>query len=230
MEFLVQQALEDESEKVRDAAAQGLGIRRTAQSSRRLISKANDTNVPVPIRLAAISALGWVTTPEGRGVLLGLLTDDDETNELRVSAARALAKFDDEETPARLEDAVLNSSTRETRAAAGLAFYLSGMQRQDALASGREAAKLAPENGSYQASLGWYAYEAGELAESIEASREAVRINPDVPMAFFNLGLALLVTGDAEAASKGIRFGPRCLRAVVARRGVCKSRRCAERS
>jgi tetratricopeptide (TPR) repeat protein len=72
----------------------------------------------------------------------------------------------------------------------------------EALVSGREAVRLAPENGSYLVNLAWYAYEAGELTESIDVSRRAIQITPNEPMAFFNLGLALLASSDGEAALK----------------------------
>jgi tetratricopeptide (TPR) repeat protein len=128
-EFLVERALEDESENVRNAAAQALGHARSGDPSDTLIDKLNRPEVALPIRVAAANALAWVRTPAGRAALLSHLTGDDESDEVRVAAAFALAKFDDQETPALLEEAILHSTIYTGWVLAIVLSYKSAAQR-----------------------------------------------------------------------------------------------------
>jgi tetratricopeptide (TPR) repeat protein len=56
---------------------------------------------------------------------------------------------------------------------------------------------------------GWYHYCLGDLSRSVEASRKALGINPDLSPVWFNLGLALLHQGNPDEAfasyEKGIK-------------------------
>jgi len=57
-----------------------------------------------------------------------------------------------------------------------------------------------PDNHDALGALGWYAYQAGQLAESIVASKAALELNPHADMVAFNLGLANLARGKQESA------------------------------
>ena len=48
--------------------------------------------------------------------------------------------------------------------------------------------------------LGWYAYENGDFQESIAASQRAAGLNPIEPMPLFNLGVALIASGNTDEA------------------------------
>jgi superkiller protein 3 len=96
----------------------------------------------------------------------------------------------------------------DAEAHVGIASLASALGRSgEAVASARKAAQLFPENGSYLLYLGWYTYEAGEYTESIDASRRAIQLTPKEPMAFFNLGLALLASGDPQGAFQEYESG-----------------------
>jgi HEAT repeat protein len=77
----------------------------------------------------------------------------------------------------------------------------------EALDAARSATELEKDNSVYQTNVGWYAYQASHLQESIQASRNALELNPRVPDAAFNLGLALLAEGQWEEAAAAYRRG-----------------------
>jgi HEAT repeat protein len=78
----------------------------------------------------------------------------------------------------------------------------------EALGAAEKAAGIAPEEADNHFLVGWWAYRANELEKSITASRRALELNPKQPMAEFNLGLALLASGqspeDIDAYSRGM--------------------------
>jgi len=59
---------------------------------------------------------------------------------------------------------------------------------------------LTPADYEHQVLLGWWAYQSGDYALSIQASQAALRLDPSDPRPFFNWGLALVAAGRAEEA------------------------------
>jgi serine/threonine protein kinase/Tfp pilus assembly protein PilF len=70
----------------------------------------------------------------------------------------------------------------------------------------REAVRLDPENSHGWDSLSWVlAYEQPpEAVEAEKAAREAIRLEPSLPVAHYHLGRALLLQGRYEEASKAV--------------------------
>jgi serine/threonine protein kinase/Tfp pilus assembly protein PilF len=70
----------------------------------------------------------------------------------------------------------------------------------------REAVRLDPENSHAWDSLAWVlAYEQPpEAVEAEKAAREAIRLEPALPVAHYHLGRALLLQGRYEEASKAV--------------------------
>jgi len=70
----------------------------------------------------------------------------------------------------------------------------------------REAVRLDPENSHGWDSLSWVlAYEQPpEAVEAEKAAREAIRLEPSLPVAYYHLGRALLLQGRYEEASKAV--------------------------
>jgi tetratricopeptide (TPR) repeat protein len=70
----------------------------------------------------------------------------------------------------------------------------------------REAVRLDPENSHGWDSLSWVlAYEQPpEAVEAEKAAREAIRLEPALPVAHYHLGRALLLQGRYEEASKAV--------------------------
>ncbi len=58
--------------------------------------------------------------------------------------------------------------------------------------------------------LGWAYYQAGELEKSVEASRKAVELDPELAPPRFNLGLALLRQGQTDAARQEYKIAVAC--------------------
>jgi hypothetical protein len=74
---------------------------------------------------------------------LSLLTTDDEIEECRSVAAVALARFDDKETPALLENTICDSRlSAVNRMRASFAYHLSGIQRGEDVPSRLTALSL----------------------------------------------------------------------------------------
>jgi HEAT repeat protein len=78
---------------------------------------------------------------------------------------------------------------------------------EEALMAARETVRLEEGNANYQTDLGWYAYRAAHLQESIAASRRALELDPKLLTAEFNLGLALLADGQWKEAEDVYRRG-----------------------
>jgi len=70
----------------------------------------------------------------------------------------------------------------------------------------REAVRLDPENSHGWDSLSWVlAYEQPpEAVEAEKAAREAIRLEPSLPVAYYHLGRALLMQGRYGEASKAV--------------------------
>ena len=68
----------------------------------------------------------------------------------------------------------------------------------------RESVKLRPDLTGY-VSLGWIYAQLGEFERSIEACREAVRMDPAQPKAHYLLGIGYGMLGNRDAAHKEYR-------------------------
>jgi tetratricopeptide (TPR) repeat protein len=151
----------------------------------------------------AFSHLGVGSTERGLSDLDQLVKRFPDNASVQVEIGNAYLLFDRTDEAFCAFGRAIELKPDLAEAHAGFAEVASARGHgREALVSWREAVRLAPENGSYLLGLGRYAYEAGELTESIDASRRAIQITPNEPMAFFNLGLALLASSDGEAALK----------------------------
>jgi|GEM_PF-4314620 len=56
-------------------------------------------------------------------------------------------------------------------------------------------------------SLAWYSYRLGDYKQSIESGEKGIALNPDIPVAHFNLGLAYLDAEDDDKAVKAYEAG-----------------------
>jgi HEAT repeat protein len=78
----------------------------------------------------------------------------------------------------------------------------------EALAAAEKAAEIEPEEADNHFLVGWLAYRTNELGKSVAAGRSTLELDPKRPMAEFNLGLALLASGqspeDIDAYNRGI--------------------------
>ena len=78
----------------------------------------------------------------------------------------------------------------------------------EALAGAEKAAEIEPEDAENHFLAGWWAYRANALEKSVAASRRSLELNPKATMAAFNLGLALLASGQGleamDAYDRGI--------------------------
>jgi tetratricopeptide (TPR) repeat protein len=77
----------------------------------------------------------------------------------------------------------------------------------EALAAAEKAAEIEPDGSEHHFLVGWYAYCAGELTKSTAASRRSLELNPKQPIAEFNLGLALLASGQSTDAMEAYHRG-----------------------
>jgi len=75
-----------------------------------------------------------------------------------------------------------------------------GLKEYDrAVADAEQAARL-ENSAANRGSLGWYQYLAGKLPEAITNEQMAVKMDPNLTFARFNLGLCYAVQGNADAA------------------------------
>ncbi|MCW3099759.1 MAG: peptidase caspase catalytic subunit p20 [Chthonomonadaceae bacterium] len=75
-----------------------------------------------------------------------------------------------------------------------------GMKEFDQAAKDEEAALRLDNSAAGRGGLGWYQYLAGKLPEAIQNSQMAVKMDPNLTFARFNLALFSAVQGNAEAA------------------------------
>ena len=91
-------------------------------------------------------------------------------------------------------------------------------QHKEAVEAAAQAAELFHDRGEREREaaanwqLGWCAYNLPDLARSVEASRKAVELDPSLFAAQFNLGLALLLQGDADGARQHYEAGMNAVR------------------
>ena len=77
----------------------------------------------------------------------------------------------------------------------------------EALAAAEKAAEIEPGEADNHFLVGWWAYRTNELEKSVAADRRALELDPKLPMAEFNLGLALLASGQSAEATDAYNRG-----------------------
>lgn len=75
-----------------------------------------------------------------------------------------------------------------------------GLKEYDRAVADAETALQLDNSATSRGSLGWYQYLAGKLPEAITNSQAAIKMDPKLTFARFNLGLCYAVQGNADAA------------------------------
>jgi Flp pilus assembly protein TadD len=116
------------------------------------------------------------------------------------------AKGDAQAAVADFTQAIALEPDADAHSARGWA-YLDLDDPVKAEADFRQAVALAPDSDDDLNSLGWAQYLNGNYAGSIGTLRKAVAINPRMPTYQFNLGVALLASGDLAGADAAYQQG-----------------------
>lgn len=165
-------------------------------------------NAAVKANLArALLALGdYAKAAEKLKASIDLNPTDGEVHRLLGLCHQAVGEI--EEAGESFEEAIKRDETN------GRAWLDRGRIRSwmgklsEAIADGEQAAKIFGEGGQQEDlkeaywELGWWYFKSGDLEKAIDRNRRGLEIDPALSPVRFNLGLALLASGEAEKARK----------------------------
>jgi len=173
-----------------------------------------EPNDPLTLRNYALALIALEKFEEAKTKLLAardLAPDDAEVDQLLGSTYEALG---DNETAMNAYETSLQKDPKNADThlqAASVALNL--RRNQDGAAHARKAAELYLEMRDNTSAakayweLGWIYYMLGEFTKSIEASSQALSLNPELTPVHFSLGLALLKLGRNQEALKEYQQG-----------------------
>jgi tetratricopeptide (TPR) repeat protein len=180
IKFVVERALTDEDERIRQAAASALMYEPEAIDD--VASRLRDSSQSIAIRLAACDALRILKADRSRAVLLEIISRSESDHELVLRAAMVLSELIDDNTAASLEELILTAT--DERSAIAAAMVVARSSRSDVLDHLRTlcltAANLDDARRAIDA-LGWAAQVTAValdrlLSISLEANQAVVRI------------------------------------------------------